>query len=118
MPIPDMPIPDMPISWRKYLWMRGMYRYMHFSDDVHDITLWYVSVPMEQLLADIEAIGRGLHGTTGMRVFTDHEEAVTVVPALCAAHGYACELAPYSSDELREGDQRPYGRYCFFIRNP
>lgn len=96
--------------------MRGAYPGMQLSDGLHDITLWYVSVPMGQLLADIATIGHALRGTAGMRVFTDHPEAVTAVPALCAAHGFACTLVPYGNDELREGDSRPYGRYRFSIR--
>jgi hypothetical protein len=67
---------------------------MQLSDGEHDVSLWYVSVPLEHLLADINTIGRALHATTGMRVFPDHQEAVTAVPALCAAHGYSCTWVP------------------------
>lgn len=91
------------------------YRGLPLSDGQHTVTLWYVSVPLEQLLADIDTIGRALHGTAGMCVFTNHQETVTAVPALCAARGYTCALIPYGSSELREGDIRPFGRYRFYI---
>jgi hypothetical protein len=88
---------------------------MHLSDGQHTITLWYASVPLEQLLADIDTIGRALHGTAGMRVFSNHPEAVLAVPALCGARGCACALVPYDCTEAREGDTRPFGRYRFAI---
>jgi hypothetical protein len=94
------------------------YRRVHFSDEQHAVTLWYSSVPLAQLLADVDTIGHALHGTAGMCVYTDWQEAVTAVPALCAARGYVCALVPYGADELRLGDIRPYGLYRFDIQNP
>ncbi|HEY7834354.1 MAG TPA: hypothetical protein VIG30_12335 [Ktedonobacterales bacterium] len=89
-----------------------------YADGWHTITLWYVSVPLPQVLADIATIGPSLRGTAGMRVVTNHEEALAAVPALCASLGYACALVPKGDDIYNEGDPRPVGRYHFDIQTP
>jgi hypothetical protein len=85
----------------------------HLSDERYAVTLWYASVPLAHLLADMDAIGQSLHGNQMMRVYTNQQEALTAVPALCAARGFV--LLPTPTEEPGEGDTRSYGRYRFDI---
>ena len=102
-------MPD--LSKRRITARRALY-----SDGQHTITLWYVSAPLPQVLADIATIGPALRGTSGMRVVTNHEEALAAVPALCASLGYTCALIPKGDGIYHEGDPRPVGRYHFDIQ--
>lgn len=78
------------------------------------ITLHYAGVPLDTLLADVARFARSLAPAVVMRVYTDCDEALTAIPALCALCGAASTYDP--PRESREGDRRPYGRHCFDIR--
>jgi hypothetical protein len=70
---------------------------------------------VRKLLADVNALGKALRGTSAIRVYTSQEEALTALPSFCDSRGYACTFLPNHGDMTGEGDQRPYGRYRFDI---
>jgi TusA-related sulfurtransferase len=78
-------------------------------DGKRAITLCYRATPLERLFADMAIMARGLSHDTILRVYTDHEEALTLAPEWATQHGYTLLLA--RCEEEREGDQCPFGRY-------
>jgi hypothetical protein len=98
--------------------LRGLLREWP-TDEQYAVTLWYAPVPLARLLADVEIMGRGLGSGAVMRVYSNQQEALTAVPALCAARGFEL-LPPYDRDGDDRGEEpigiRPYGLYRFDIR--